>query len=159
MTGLAYHLAWMGLGLLLAAGLSAWLVARVGQHARREAQARGLLSALRLYALWLAAQRSGLGGAVERASVAAALRRAQACAGPLGPRVARAVADLAQADDAIERLSHRQRSLRRDDPEAWLDSDHEAQLAALRQRQEAALQAAQALALSNRRAIHSSDIV
>lgn len=151
MTPLAYHLAWMALGLLLAAALSGWLVARLRHRLQHAAQARGLLAALRLYALWLAAQRSGLAGAIERGPALAALRRAQALAGRLGPPLPAAMEQVLAGDAAIERFSRRQQALRWQDPEAWLDSDHEAQLGALWQRQEGALQALEALSLHRAR--------
>ena len=144
------------LGLGLAAGVSGLLVRHLRRRGEAQARQQAFRLALARYALWVAALRSPLAagpsaaaGEDREAAVAAraALLQLQSLQHLHLPRAEPEMARLRQADAALRDFLSRQQALLQHHAEAWLASDHEAQLARLALRLETAVEALEAAVL------------
>lgn len=127
MSPLAYYALWLVAGLLAVAAVSA----AITRLMRRREQALVLAEALARHSVWVAAQRSRLELDLRRDEADAALQQAQAVQARWFPRLAPELAAVMQVDQRIDGFLMHQRRLRFQDPEAWLESDHDQQFMAL----------------------------
>ncbi|MBL0422939.1 hypothetical protein JI739_21565 [Ramlibacter sp. AW1] len=124
---LAYYVLWLSVGLLLVA-IASGLITRT---LRRREQALALAEALARHSVWVAAQRSRIELELRREEADAALRQARRVQGRWFPRLASELAEVLEIDRRIENFLVAQHRLRIDDPEAWLESDHDERFMAL----------------------------
>lgn len=127
MNQLTYYALCLAAGLLLVALVSAgitWLM-------RRREQALVLMEALNRHAVWVAAQRGGLALDLRREEADAALQVASAVQSRWFRRLGPEFGSLMAIDQRIEGFLLHQQRLRYDDPEAWIESDHDGQFMAL----------------------------
>jgi len=121
---LAYHAAWLAL-LLAGIALASALIAR---HLRRREirtlKAEEMLQALACYAEWVADQRRApaFRGAARSEQL---LNQACGLATNWFPELSPAMAELAALHDELVDFLARQEALRLQDPELWLESDHD----------------------------------
>ena len=135
---LAYNLLWPAVALLLVALASAVISRRVRwRDLRREAAEEALL-ALAGYSEWLAAQRRSPAFQGDRTPEAEALGRLRQLQQAVFPELGPAAGQLLDVHAAAVDFLWKQQLLRVRDPEAWLESDHDAGFMALwRQHREA----------------------
>lgn len=121
MTQFAYYGAWLLVGLLLVAAVSAtltWLM-------RRREQALVLADALARHSVWVAAQRTRTELELRREEADAALQEARTVQARWFPRLAGELSAVLEIDRRLEQFLVSQHQLRMTDPEAWLVSDHD----------------------------------
>jgi hypothetical protein len=130
MSALQYHSLWMGLALALIAVASAVLAWRARVRDARRLHAEEALDLLARYSLWLAAWRRlpGFDGEGQQGLALARLRDLQQAS---FPELAEAMAQLLEMHGRILDFLWRQELLRLRDPEAWLESDHDARFMGL----------------------------
>ena len=127
MSTFAYYAAWLLVGLLLTALVSAFLTRTM----RRREQALLLAEALARHSVWVAAQRSRTELDLRREDADSALQQASAVQSRWFPRLAPELGDVMAIDQRIEGFLITQHRLRIEDPEAWLESDHDERFMAL----------------------------
>ncbi|MGZ5181299.1 MAG: hypothetical protein ACXWC2_12515 [Ramlibacter sp.] len=130
MSGLLYHALWIGLALLAIAAASGWLSRRSRVRETRRLHAEEALEALAQYAEWLAAQRRPAfkGDRIDPGAPLAQVRKLQQAS---FPELAPVLVQLLEVHARTVDFLWRQQLLRVRDPEAWLESDHDARFMAL----------------------------
>lgn len=126
MSNFVYYLAWLAVGLVIVAIISALISRHLKQRLMRRLKAAEMLDALGRYSEWVAAQRRTLlfHGGVQEDS--AALREARAIGQQWFPDLSAAAAEVVAMHTRLVAFLAEQQALRQQDPEAWLVSDHEA---------------------------------
>ncbi|MDB5882745.1 MAG: hypothetical protein JWP43_2623 [Ramlibacter sp.] len=125
MSNLEYYLLWLAGGLVLVAAVSAIITQRLRRSLMRRLKAVELLDALSRYSEWIAAQRRNLlfqGDVQEDASAVAEMR---AIVQQWFPDLAAAAAQFFAVHARLVGFLSSQQALRLQDPEAWLESDHD----------------------------------
>jgi hypothetical protein len=128
---LLYHALWVAAALALIALASALIARRLRWSDLRRATAEQALDALARYSEWLALQRRTAlfqGDRAAGSSPLAEVRRAQQAS---FPELAAALVPLLEVHARILDFLWQQQLLRTRDPEAWLESDHDARFMAL----------------------------
>ncbi|TFY97687.1 hypothetical protein [Ramlibacter humi] len=118
-----YHALWIATALAVIAIASGFITRWLKLREFRRAQAEEALDALAGYSEWLAAQRRGTAFGGDRSPLAQVRRCQQAAFPEFAPAMAALLALHARLLDFL----WRQQLLRTRDPEAWLESDHDAQ--------------------------------
>jgi hypothetical protein len=124
-SNLQYYLLWLAAGLVLIAAASAFITQRLRRSLMRRLQAVELLDALSRYSEWIAAQRRNLlfqGDVQDDASAVAEMR---IIVQQWFPDLAAAAAAVFAAHSRLVGFLSSQQALRLQDPEAWLESDHD----------------------------------
>jgi hypothetical protein len=124
-SNLTYYLLWLGAGLAIIAVISAAITRHSRLRVMRRLKAQELLDALPHYSEWMAVQR---GSAFLLADMqdASALSEMAATQEYWFPELSGEMACLFAVHNRVLQLLASQRRLRLQDPEAWLELDHEA---------------------------------
>jgi hypothetical protein len=120
-----YYLLWLAGGLIVIALISALITRHLRRSVIRRLKAVELLDALGRYSEWVAAQRRNLlfqGDVQEDASAMAEVR---AIVRQWFPDLAAASAQVLAVHTRLVAFLSSQQALRLQDPEAWLESDHD----------------------------------
>jgi hypothetical protein len=128
-SNLAYYLIWLAAGLTAVAIASAAIALRLKSRVMRRVKASELLDALTRYSGWLAAQRAAAffpddTDAPPLAEIAAIGRQ-------WFPDLSGEMTGVLAVHERVLAFSSAQKRLRLQDPEAWLELDHEARFAEL----------------------------
>jgi len=124
-SNLEYYLLWLAGGLAVIAAVSALITQRLRRGIMRRLKAVELLDALGRYAEWVAAQRRNLlfqGDVQEDASALAEMRN---IVRQWFPDLAAAAGQVFAVHTRLVGFLSSQQALRLQDPEAWLESDHD----------------------------------
>jgi hypothetical protein len=124
-SNLQYYLLWLAGGLVIVAAVSAFITQRLRRSLIRRLKAVELLDALSRYSEWIAAQRRNLlfqGDVQEDASAVAEMR---AIVWQWFPDLEGATAQVFAVHTRLIGFLASQQALRLQDPEAWLESDHD----------------------------------
>jgi len=131
MSSLLYHATWIAVALAVIAGASAWLSRRRLLRDLRRQHAEDALEGLAAYAEWLATQRRSAAFQGDRTDANAPLLRVRVAQQAAFPELAPALVQLLELHARLLDFLWRQQVLRTRDPEAWLESDHDARFMAL----------------------------
>ncbi|HZY19017.1 MAG TPA: hypothetical protein VFE82_11085 [Ramlibacter sp.] len=141
MSSVTYHALWL-LGALALIALGSALITR---HLRlrewRRQGAEDALEALARYCEWLAEQRRSAGFSLQRPGPADALAQLRSLQQARFPQLAPAMVQLLAVHARTLDFLWRQQLLRLNDPEAWLESDHDGRFMALWREHRAAVHA------------------
>lgn len=125
MSNLQYYLSWLVGGLVVIAIASALIARRLRRGAMRRLKAVELLDALGRYSEWVAAQRRSLLFQGDVQEDAWALTEVRGIAQQWFPDLAGAAAQVFAVHTRLVEFLGTQQTLRLQDPEAWLESDHD----------------------------------
>ena len=128
MSSFEYYLLWLVVGLAIIAIASALITRHLRRGVMRRFKAVELLDTLGRYSEWVAAQRRNLlfqGDVQEDASCLAELR---VIVRQWFPELAAAAAQVSAVHSRLVEFLSAQQALRLQDPEAWLESDHDLRL-------------------------------
>ena len=125
MSNLEYYLLWLAGGLVLIAIASALIARQLRLGAMRRLQAAALLAALSRYSEWVAAQRRSLLFQGDGQDDTSALAEVRDIAQQWFPDLAGPAAQVFAVHAKLVEFLSSQQTLRIDDPEAWLESDHD----------------------------------
>lgn len=117
--------------LALAAALSGWITRHQHRREARHLQAVQLAEALARHAAWVASQRRNATFVLNEDVAEAALRQASQIQARAFPDLAREWAAVRDVHARLLAFLASQQRLRLADPEAWLESDHDARFLAL----------------------------
>jgi len=120
-----YYLLWLTAGLLIIALVSGLITRHFRRSVMRQLKAVELLDALSRYSEWVAAQRRNLlfqGDVQENAS---ALAEVRLVVRQWFPELAAASSQVFAVHTRLVQFLSSQQALRLQDPEAWLESDHD----------------------------------
>jgi hypothetical protein len=120
-----YYLLWLAGGLLIIALVSAWITQRFRRGVMRRLKAVELLDALGRYSEWVAAQRRNLLFQGDVQEDASALAEVRLIVRQWFPDLAAASAQMFAVHARLVEFLSSQQALRLQDPEAWLESDHD----------------------------------
>ena len=126
MSRFAYYLLWLAVGLVIVAIISALITRHLKRRVMRRLMAAELMDALMRYSDWVAGQRTNLrfdGALQEEAS---GLGEMRALRQQWFPDLSVQAAQLCTVHARLVEFLTGQQALRLQDPEAWLESDHEA---------------------------------
>jgi hypothetical protein len=138
-----YLAAWLCAALTMIAALS-WVLTRAKRTSdQRREDAQRLLHALERYSTWVCAQRLNAVFRGESPEAAAALDEACAVRQAGFPALAGDMAELLAVHNRLLNFLSTQQTLWQQDPENWLESDHDTRFMALWRQHRRALQALQ----------------
>jgi hypothetical protein len=120
-----YYLLWLAAGLIAIAAVSAFITRRLRHSVARRLKAVELLDALGRYSEWVAAQRRNLLFQGEVQEDAGALADMGAIVRQWFPELAAAAVQVFAVHTRLLEFLSSQQALRLQDPEAWLESDHD----------------------------------
>jgi len=127
-SSLAYYLLWLAVALVIAAIASALITRRVRRGVMRRIKAVELLDALGRYSEWVAAQRRNLLFQGDVQDDASCLAELGSIVRQWFPELAAAAAQVFAVHARLAEFLSAQQALRLQDPEAWLESDHDLRL-------------------------------
>jgi hypothetical protein len=127
MAAAGYYLLWLAAGLAVSAALSSALIAHLRMRELRRFQAVQLRSALAQYSQWIFSQRHAAFFDADIQEVGTAFVRElcllqQHCF----PELAGQAREMLAVHEGLIAFMHAQDALRRQDAEAWIESDHDA---------------------------------
>jgi hypothetical protein len=123
-----YYLLWLVIGLVASAIASAYIARRLRRTVMRRLKAVELLDALGSYSEWVAAQRRNLLFQGDVQEDASSLDELRAIVRQWFPELEAAAAEVAAVHSRLVEFLSAQQTLRLEDPEAWLESDHDVRL-------------------------------
>jgi hypothetical protein len=136
-----YFTLWLLAALLAIGFLSAYIARHRRLRTLRRQQAVRMMGALRRYSEWVASQRRATGFTGESAEAAQALDEAATLRIGWFPELAGDMAEVLAEHNRLMQFLATQNALRLQDPEAWLESDHDNRFMALWRQQVYAMQA------------------
>lgn len=125
MSNFEYYLLWLVAGLVIIAIVSAFITRRLRRSVMRRLKAVELLDALGRYSEWVAAQRRSLLFQGDLQENASALTEVRAIAQQWFSDLAAPAAQVFAVHTRLVEFLSAQQALRLQDPEAWLESDHD----------------------------------
>lgn len=125
MSNFEYYLLWLVAGLVIIAIASGFITRRLRRGVMRRVKAVELLDALGRYSEWVAAQRRNLLFQGEVQEDASCLAEVRTIVRQWFPELAAAAAHVSAAHSRLLEFLSAQQALRLQDPEAWLESDHD----------------------------------
>lgn len=125
MSSLAYYLLWLAGGLVVIAIISALITRHLKRRVMRRLKVGEVMDALMRYSEWVEGQRAlPFNGNLQEG--ASALRELRALGQQWFPELGAQAAQLGAVHARLVEFLTAQQALRLQDPEAWLESDHEA---------------------------------
>ena len=126
MSSFAYYLIWLAVGLGIVAVISALITLHLRRRVLRRLGAAEMMDALMRYSEWVASQRATLlfNGALQEDT--SGLREVRALGQQWFPDLSAQAAQIYAVHARLVEFLAAQQALRLQDPEAWLESDHEA---------------------------------
>jgi hypothetical protein len=124
---LAYHALWLALALIGIAAASALIARHLRVRELRRTRAEEMLDALARYSEWVAAQRRAAAFKGEPPGPQAPLEQARALRSAWFPELSGGMLELLALHEQLLEFLWRQQLLRLQDPELWLESDHDRQ--------------------------------
>jgi len=124
-SNLEYYLLWLAGGLVAIAIASAFITQRLRRGVMRRLKSVELLDALGRYSEWVAAQRRNLLFQGDVQEYASSLNEVRAIVGQWFPQLAPAASQVFSVHSRLVQFLSAQQALRLQDPEAWLESDHD----------------------------------
>lgn len=131
MSNFSYYMAWLAGGLVVIAIISAFIARHLRLRVLRRVKAGELLNALAGYSDWVTSQRQGTFFQDEPPEVELALQELELNLVELFPELAIPARDLFVVHQRVMEFLQAQQSLRLQDPEAWLVSDHDSRFTEL----------------------------
>lgn len=125
MSNLQYYLLWLAGGLVVVALVSALITRRLRRGIMRRLKAAELLDALGRYSEWVVAQRRHLLFQGDVQEDACALAEVRLIVRQWFPDLAAASGPVFDVHARLVEFLSSQQALRLQDPEAWLESDHD----------------------------------
>lgn len=149
MSSLSYYALWLGLALVAVGIASAMITRHLRLREQRCSRAEEMLDALTRYSEWVAAQRRC--AAFRGQPQGTPLQQARAVGSAWFPELSADMGRLASLHDALVEFLECQQQLRLQDPEVWLELDHDARFMDLwRSHSEAVHRVAERLRLAAR---------
>jgi hypothetical protein len=124
-SNLEYYLLWLAGGLVIIAIASALIAQRLRRGVMRRLKSAELFDALGRYSEWVAAQRRNLLFQGDVQEDASCLDEVRAIVQQWFPELAPASAQVFAVHARLVQFLSTQQALRLQDPEAWLESDHD----------------------------------
>jgi hypothetical protein len=124
-SNLEYYLLWLVGGLVVIAIASAFITQRLRRSVMQRLKSVELLDALGRYSEWVAAQRRNLLFQGDVQEDASCLNEVRAIVAQWFPQLAPAAAQVLAVHVRLVQFLSAQQALRLQDPEAWLESDHD----------------------------------
>ena len=126
MSNSTYYLLWLAAGLVIVAVISALISRNLRLRVMRRLKATEMLDALARYSEWVAAQRGTLLFHGQVRDDSGALREVRTIAQQWFPELSAYALQVFAAHQSLLDFLSAQQVLRQQDPEAWLESDHDA---------------------------------
>jgi hypothetical protein len=125
-SNVVYYSLWLGAGLIAVAIVSAIISRQFRRHVMRRLKAAQMIDALTRYSEWVAAQRRTLLFQGDIQDDASALHEVRSIGEQWFPELRAEAAHIGDVHERLVEFLLAQQALREQDPEAWLESDHDA---------------------------------
>lgn len=125
MSNFAYHALWLALALVAIGIASALITRHLRRRELRRVAAEEMLDALARYSEWMALQRRAVAFQDEPRGPQAPLEQARALGSRWFPELSAGLVELMAVHASLVEFLWGQQLLRLQDPEAWLESDHD----------------------------------
>jgi hypothetical protein len=126
LSNFVYYLLWLAAGLVIIAIISALISRQFRLRVMRRVKAVEMIDALTRYSEWVAAQRRTLLFQGDVRDDGSALHEVRSIGQQWFPELAAAAAQIVAVHTRLVDFLLTQQALREQDPEAWLESDHDA---------------------------------